>query len=74
MCGEIPVALVVAAARTGLTASKICAAFEGRLARYKHPRAVVFVPALPRNAMGKVLKHEVRDALKAGAIQLPEKN
>jgi fatty-acyl-CoA synthase len=72
--GEIPVALVVAAARTGLTASKICAAFEGRLARYKHPRAVVFVPALPRNAMGKVLKHELRDALKTGAIQLPERN
>jgi len=32
------------------------------------------VPALPRNAMGKVLKHELRDALKTGAIQLPERN
>jgi len=72
--GEIPVALVVAAAPARLTASKICAAFEGHLARYKHPRAVVFVPALPRNAMGKVLKHELRDALKTGAIQLPERN
>jgi acyl-CoA synthetase (AMP-forming)/AMP-acid ligase II len=29
------------------------------LASYKKPRRVVFVDALPRNALGKVLKHEV---------------
>jgi malonyl-CoA/methylmalonyl-CoA synthetase len=33
------------------------------LAGYKKPREVVFVDALPRNAMGKVLKHEVREGL-----------
>jgi malonyl-CoA/methylmalonyl-CoA synthetase len=33
------------------------------LAGYKKPRDVVFVDALPRNAMGKVLKHEVREGL-----------
>jgi fatty-acyl-CoA synthase len=31
-----------------------------RLARYKVPREVVFVAALPRNATGKVLKRELR--------------
>jgi acyl-CoA synthetase (AMP-forming)/AMP-acid ligase II len=36
---------------------------EPHLAGYKRPRRVVFVEALPRNAMGKVLKHEVRDRL-----------
>jgi malonyl-CoA/methylmalonyl-CoA synthetase len=33
------------------------------LASYKKPREVVFVDELPRNAMGKVLKHEVREGL-----------
>ena len=32
---------------------------QGRLARFKHPRDIVFVADLPRNAMGKVLKHEL---------------
>jgi acyl-coenzyme A synthetase/AMP-(fatty) acid ligase len=34
--------------------------FEGRLARYKHPRRVLFLEALPKNAMGKVQKAELR--------------
>jgi malonyl-CoA/methylmalonyl-CoA synthetase len=32
----------------------------GQLAPYKRPRAVVFVDALPRNALGKVVKGELR--------------
>ena len=31
-----------------------------RLARYKLPRRVVFTESLPRNAMGKVIKQELR--------------
>jgi fatty-acyl-CoA synthase len=34
--------------------------FENRIARYKHPREVRFVPALPRTALGKVKKDDVR--------------
>ncbi|MEU3216543.1 hypothetical protein AB0E67_05745 [Streptomyces sp. NPDC032161] len=30
------------------------------MANYKVPRSVEFVPALPRNASGKVLKGELR--------------
>ena len=33
------------------------------LAGYKKPRQVTFVDELPRNALGKVLKHEVREEL-----------
>ena len=35
-------------------------------AGYKKPRRVEFVDALPRNALGKVLKHEVREKLTEG--------
>jgi len=41
------------------------ALFEGRLARYKHPRRVVFMDALPKNVMGKVQKFELRRAIAA---------
>jgi fatty-acyl-CoA synthase len=33
---------------------------KGNLARYKIPREVVFLPELPRNPTGKVLKRELR--------------
>ncbi len=32
-----------------------------KLAGYKRPRSVVFISSLPRNAMGKVLKRELRE-------------
>jgi malonyl-CoA/methylmalonyl-CoA synthetase len=35
-------------------------ALAGALARFKHPRRFIWVEALPRNAMGKVAKNELR--------------
>lgn len=32
-----------------------------KLAKYKLPRAIVFLPELPRNAMGKVQKNALRE-------------
>ena len=58
--GEIAVAMVVRRADATLDAAAVLALFEGRLARFKHPRRVVFVDALPRNAMGKVMKFQLR--------------
>jgi malonyl-CoA/methylmalonyl-CoA synthetase len=46
-----------------LSAEKVKEFCRETLASYKKPREVVFVDALPRNALGKVLKHEVRDRL-----------
>ena len=34
---------------------------RARLSGYKRPRSVVFVDALPRNVMGKVMKRDLRD-------------
>ena len=68
--GVIPVAIVVIDAGAKITAQEILSAFKGRLARFKHPKAVGFLSALPRNVMGKVLKHELRRALGDGSIPL----
>jgi fatty-acyl-CoA synthase len=71
--GEIPVAVVVINKKSTITAEEILSAFDGHLARYKHPRAVSFVSALPRNVMGKVLKYELRRAVENGTIPLSER-
>jgi fatty-acyl-CoA synthase len=52
--GMVPVAAVVADPAAGISLEAILAHLEGRLARFKHPRDVVFLAELPRNAMGKV--------------------
>jgi fatty-acyl-CoA synthase len=62
--GEIPVAFIVASDQA-IDAEMLGAALGPRLARYKHPRLVITVDALPRNAMGKVMKHELRARLTA---------
>ncbi|MBI3516856.1 MAG: AMP-binding protein [Proteobacteria bacterium] len=58
--GEVPVAVVVRRADAALTAARVLQAFDGRIARFKHPHAVVFVERLPRTAMGKVQKFKLR--------------
>jgi malonyl-CoA/methylmalonyl-CoA synthetase len=40
--------------------AEVARALEGRLASFKQPKAVVHVDALPRNAMGKVQKNDLR--------------
>ena len=58
--GEAAVAVIVP--RPGATPDPdaILSALEGRLARFKHPRAVILAEGLPRNAMGKVQKAALR--------------
>ena len=60
--GEAVTAVVVKSADSALDASGVLRAIEGRLAKFKHPKSVVFVDDLPRNAMGKVQKNVLRDA------------
>lgn len=60
--GQTPIAYV-RAAEAGATAEAILAHCRERLAGYKLPTEVRFVDALPKNASGKVLKHELRREL-----------
>lgn len=52
--GEVPIACVVPAPGHSPTRERVLGWFTDRLAPYKHPRDVVFLDALPRNATGKV--------------------
>jgi fatty-acyl-CoA synthase len=56
--GEVPVA--VAAVHADLDLGDLDQFLTERLARYKHPKALEIVDALPRNPAGKVLKTELR--------------
>lgn len=62
--GEAPVAVVVPRDKDFADADAIRAGIVDRLARYKQPRAIVFVDALPKNAMGKVQKTQLREDYK----------
>jgi len=57
--GEVPVAAVVAAPGAS-PVSDIESVLEQKLARYKHPRRIVLFERLPKTAVGKIDKRELR--------------
>lgn len=54
--GQVGRAFIVRSPDSRLSANDVVAHCDGRLARYKIPREVVFVDQLPHNAAGKLLK------------------
>ena len=58
--GQVPVVVAVRG-EGAVDAAALLAVFEGRVARYKRPRDVVFVDALPRTALGKVAVAKLRE-------------
>jgi acyl-CoA synthetase (AMP-forming)/AMP-acid ligase II len=61
---EVPVAFVVLREGTKASAEELQEFCRARLARFKVPRAVEFIEALPRNPSGKVLKRVLREQAK----------
>jgi fatty-acyl-CoA synthase len=61
---EVPVAYVVRRAESHTSADAILRYVEAQIARFKVPREVVFVDALPRNALGKVQHFLLKEAEK----------
>jgi fatty-acyl-CoA synthase len=59
--GEVGRAFVVVRAGADLDADGVLSHLDGRLARYKLPKSVVFVPELPHTASGKLLKSQLRE-------------
>lgn len=64
--GERVTAVVVASSRQPGLEAELIAFCRERLAPYKAPKAVIFRAELPRNAMGKVQKSELRRAVCMG--------
>ena len=64
--GEAIKAVVVLKQGQYLTAEALIAHCQERLARFKCPRSVDFIAALPRTGSGKIAKKEIRDRYWAG--------
>jgi fatty-acyl-CoA synthase len=63
--GESPVAFVVRRPGAAVTDDALLDACRARLARFKCPKAVWFVDALPRSSLGKVAKPALRELARA---------
>jgi malonyl-CoA/methylmalonyl-CoA synthetase len=59
--GEGVTAVVVRSKEATVDEKSILTALDGRLAKFKLPKRVVFVDDLPRNTMGKVQKNVLRE-------------
>ena len=60
--GELGLAFVVAAEGQTLDEKALHEFIRRRLADYKVPKQIIFLPALPRNATGKILKTALRQS------------
>ena len=58
--GEVGCAVIAVKPDQDLSEADVLKHCQDKLARYKQPKSVRFVDALPRNATGKVLKRELR--------------
>lgn len=58
---ERPLLLVVRKPGSAVAADELLAFFEGKVARWARPDAVVFIDTVPLGATGKVLKNRLRD-------------
>lgn len=59
--GEGVTAVVVKSAGAKIGEQDVLAALDGRLAKFKLPKRVIFIDDLPRNSMGKVQKNILRE-------------
>jgi fatty-acyl-CoA synthase len=66
--GEVVVAIVVPKAGRTLSDADMQRVLHGRIARFKQPREFVFVDRLPKSALGKVKKDELRRMVRGEAL------
>lgn len=64
--GEQPMAFVAAADGVTIDEKALLQFIKQKLADYKVPKRVKLMPALPRNATGKILKTQLRETAAAG--------
>ena len=59
--GECPIGFLIAVPNLVIDVEKINEVVSNRLARFKHPKELLILKKLPRNAMGKVQKNILRE-------------
>ena len=69
--GEAVTAFVALRPGTNASAGDLVAACRAELSRYKAPKEIRFVAALPRNSLGKILRRQLRDEGGASAAAGP---
>ena len=57
--GEVPV-IVAVSKKENLKPENILLFFEGKVAKYKIPKEVIFVSEIPKNALGKIIVDDVK--------------
>ena len=62
--GEAVVAVVVPKAGRHVSAESIVELLQGRVARYKLPRDVVIAQSLPRTALGKLMREQIKTSVR----------
>ena len=60
--GEAVVAVIVTESGISLNQDSIIDSLQNRIARFKHPKQIIFIDELPRNSMGKVQKNVLRES------------
>jgi len=65
--GEAVTAFVVLRAGMNASADDLLAACSASLSKYKVPKEIRFMPDLPRNSMGKVLRRDLRETVRGAA-------
>ena len=63
--GEGVVAVVTSKPDASLDEAQMLRSLGSELAKYKLPKRIILADSLPRNAMGKIQKNELRDRHKA---------
>jgi fatty-acyl-CoA synthase len=66
--GEVVVAAIVLREGRAIAEAEVRALLHGRIARYKHPREIVFLDALPRSALGKLRRDELRRMVRGATL------
>ncbi|MBI5419788.1 MAG: long-chain-fatty-acid--CoA ligase [Deltaproteobacteria bacterium] len=66
--GEVPAAIVVLKEGERADPEALLAHCRENMAPYKIPRLIEFIPSLPRNSQGKILKAKLRERVVSGSI------
>ncbi len=70
--GEVGVAVCALRPEAALDEQALLAWLDGKIARYKMPKRVIFWDALPKSAYGKITKKTIREQLEAQNCLSPE--